>query len=118
MLTMAPLELQPHSCAYCQNIVVNLNGSEGRRDDRDMATRGVLFDCTFKDIKSGAELGCQFCKWFMDDEFISRETAIRHSPNDLPTNDPYRKYWMHCRIPQYGFRISWETLSLIIRSET
>ena len=91
MLRMAPLELQPHSCAYCQNIVVNLNGSEGRRDDRDMATRGVLFDCTFKDIKSGAELGCQFCKWFMDDEFISRETAIRHSPNDLPTNDPYRK---------------------------
>ena len=27
----------------------------------------------------------------MDDESITRESIIRHSPNDLPTNDPYWK---------------------------
>ncbi|KAI9767389.1 MAG: hypothetical protein M1839_004531, partial [Geoglossum umbratile] len=56
-----------------------------------MAKGGTLFDCTFVDIKSGAELGCQFCSWLMDEEFIPRENIIRHSPNDLPTSDPYWK---------------------------
>ena len=54
-----------------------------------MATKGALFDCTFKDVKTGAEIGCEFCAWFMDNEIISRESVIRHCPNDFPTSDPY-----------------------------
>ena len=56
---MAPLALQPHSCVHCQNIAVDLNGWGRHRGD--MATRGALFDCTFKDVKSGAEIGCELC---------------------------------------------------------
>ena len=88
---MAPLALQPHSCVHCQNIVVDLTGRARHREYQygDMAAKGALFDCTFKDVKTGAEVGCKFCAWFMDDEFISRESVVSHSPNHLPTNDPY-----------------------------
>ena len=97
MFTMAPLALQPYSCVHCQNIVVDLNGSGRRRDDASMATRSDLFHCTFKDVKTGAEIGCEFCARFMDNEYTVQMTFLPIKPTG--------RYWMHCRIWQCGLRI-------------
>jgi hypothetical protein len=87
---MAPLDLQPHSCLICQNLVIDLDGQE-QRSSEDMAKKGVLFRCTLADIINGANDGCQFFNWLLNEEVISRNTFIAHSPNNLPPSDPYWK---------------------------
>jgi hypothetical protein len=87
---MAPLDLQPHSCTFCQKNVIDLRGQDGRSDG-DMASKGVLFSSTFSDIVDGANHGCTFYGWLLDNEIISRETVLLSSPNDLPASDPYWK---------------------------
>ena len=85
---MAPLNLQPHSCSYCQTLVLDFSGQEPRMRG-DMAKNGVLFSCTYSDIIQGADRGCQFYSWLLEEEVISRDTVLRCSPNDLPRNDPF-----------------------------
>jgi len=56
-----------------------------------MAKKGNLFRCTLADISNGASHGCQFFNWLLDEEVISRQSFLAHSPNNLPTSDPYWK---------------------------
>jgi hypothetical protein len=94
---MATVQVNFHSCDYCQKVVFDLNpefersskyllalkdqidrgawGKEGLpesgEDKADLASRGLLFDITYDDICAGAAAGCQFFKSLMEKEWIS-----------------------------------------------
>lgn len=98
MFTMAPAALQPHFCLHCQNNVVDINCRGRYRDHGDMATKGSLFDCTFKDVKLEQRLDVTFVHglWMMNSYHakVSSVTVQKTFPPMTPT----RRYWMHCRI--------------------
>ncbi len=107
---MDTVQFQTHSCDQCQKIVIDLRerhekltqallvlkeqldaGTLGtnpppKRDEKNMAERGALFDVTFPELCAGAAAGCQLFNWIMEDECISREAihgiARRHVPID------------------------------------
>ncbi|KAI0433591.1 heterokaryon incompatibility protein-domain-containing protein [Xylaria sp. FL1042] len=112
---MEAVQLQPHSCEYCQKVTFDLrrsyekstkallsledqvkNGTLGespqpetnKEDEANMAGRGALFDVTFGEFCAGAGAGCQLFGWIMDDEWISRETIHSIARKDLNIDDP------------------------------
>ena len=62
----------------------------GTEDRGDMASKGVLFDFTFLDLKTGAHEGCDLCNWVLNEECISRTSIIRQVPDDLPEGDTFQ----------------------------
>ncbi|KAI1279987.1 heterokaryon incompatibility protein-domain-containing protein [Xylaria sp. FL0933] len=115
---MEAVQLQTHSCEYCQKVVFDLrdqfaksskalldledrlnNGTLGtsplpktkEKDEEDMAERGALFDVTFGEFRAGAAAGCELFGWIMDDEWISRETIHSIARKDLNIDDPNNK---------------------------
>jgi hypothetical protein len=95
---MESVQVNLHSCDYCQKVVFDIKleferlttylyalidqvnrGALGKEplpksgeQEEDMASKGQLFDITYDDLCAGAANGCQFFKDLMEDEWISR----------------------------------------------
>jgi hypothetical protein len=61
---MAPVPLQPHSCAHCQRLVIDIRGHP--RPDIDFAH----FQFNMRDILAAAADDCRFCQWLLDEEWV------------------------------------------------
>jgi len=108
-------QFQAHSCDQCQKIIFDLRpeyeksakalsdamhrlerGTLGanplpetrQKDENNMAEKGALFDVTFGELCSGAEVGCLLFSWIVDDEWISRKTIHSLAQRDMIIDDP------------------------------
>ena len=117
---METLQVNLHSCAYCQKVVFDLVpesertatyllalkdqmnrgvlGREplpdrGRRDEENMGDRSPLFDITYDDLSAGAAAGCDFFKNLMEDEWISRVEIQNNARRDLDIDNPDSVGW-------------------------
>lgn len=70
---MAPIEINPHSCEFCQKIVIN--EARATDDGRGEAGNFCHFDFLLIDILNGDANDCSLCTWLCDTEWIHRSAT-------------------------------------------
>lgn len=81
-------ELKPHSCKYCQKLIIDTRQPEIKdRNVRVFSHRTIRFDFTLNDIRLAATENCAFCNWFLDDEYVDYDSAVASVPGIRGMNE-------------------------------